>query len=289
MKKIVVMFMVVLMVVSGMNAIQAQKPFVVATWLWDTNEIVTNEQEVLRFLQEKNVTDLYLQINRQIHVNTYRSFIEKATKLNIKVHALDGAPTWATRNGSKQYKPLIDWIRNYQSQATADQKFSGIHLDVEPYLLADWQKNQKNTVEFYQQFVIDFRSLANDLKIEYALDIPFWFDEINYRNKFGTGLLSEWLINQTDTVTIMAYRNFAEGPNGIIDLVKTEVAYAETKGKKVIIAVETEPSSEGTHISFSSLSVLDQELQKVINHYEKNTSYAGTAIHHYASWKTLIE
>lgn len=280
--------LVVMMLAISMSSIKAEKPSIVATWLWDTYEIVKNENEVLKFLQDQKVTDLYLQINRQIPMNTYRTFVAKATELDIQVHALDGAPTWATRNGSKQYKPLIDWLTNYQAQASADQKFSGIHLDVEPYLLPEWQRNQKSTVELYQQFVIDFNSLAKQLNIEYALDIPFWFDEISFRNKFGSGVLSEWVIQQSDNVTIMAYRNFAEGPNGVIELVKTEIAFAEKIGKNVIIALETEPSNEGSHISFSKLEDLERELQKVMKHYNQNQSFAGVAIHHYVSWNKLM-
>lgn len=269
---------------------EAKKPIITSTWLWNTYEIVTNEDEVLLFLQQQHVTDLYLQINRDIEISVYQRFIEKASAIGVKVHALDGDPNWATRHGYKLYEPLLHWLRHYDNISIEGQRFSGIHLDVEPYLLTDWNRNQKATIEFYQRFVLDFQKLAKDLELEFALDIPFWFDEIHYNNKkYGRGLLSEWLIDQTDLVTIMAYRNFALGKNGIIDLVKTEIDYASESGKKIVIAVETEPSHEGSHISFSDITTLEQEVEKVMDHYKQSSSFRGVAIHHYNSWKQLIK
>lgn len=291
MKKAAIIFMIFFVFAANVTVASAKKTQpVVSTWLWDTNEIVVNEGEVLNFLQHQNVTDLYLQINRQIEMRHYQRFIEKASNIDIRVHALDGAPTWATRNGSKQYQPLIEWLRKYQASSTIGQSFVGLHLDVEPYILPEWNKNQQSTIQLYQQFVIDFQSLAKELNLEYGLDIPFWFDEITYRSKkFGQGLLSEWLINQSDVVTIMAYRNFANGGNGIIELAKNEIAFATTKGKKVIVAVETEISNEGSHISFVNLQTLKEEVERVTDHFSQSNSFNGMAIHHYASWKRLIE
>ncbi len=290
MKKVTITVMLLLMFFFSMN-VQAESQHGVSTWLWNTYEIVNNESEVLAFLQQQQVTDLYLQVDQQIEKSIYQQFIERATELNIKVHALDGAPNWATRNGIKKYKAFKDWLQSYQTSSSPEQRFAGIHLDVEPYLLPEWQKNQQSTIEYYQNFVRDFQLFAQEYDLQFGLDIPFWFDEISYRNKkYGRGTLSEWVINESDYLTIMAYRNFAEGTNGIIQLVKNELDYAEANGKKVIVAVETETSNEGNQISFANYGghYLEEELLKVVDYYSQMSNFAGVAVHHYDSWRTLV-
>ncbi|GAE34267.1 hypothetical protein [Halalkalibacter akibai] len=262
----------------------------ISTWLWNPYEIVDNSIEVLLFLEQNGVTDLYLQVDRDIAIRHYQTFIAQASQRKINVHALDGAPSWATKQGKRQYDPVISWLRNYQAQSTSEQRFKGIHLDVEPYLVQEWNSNRQKTIEYYQQALISFQTLAKELKLVYSNDIPFWFDEISFNNKpYGKGNLSEWLINQSDFITIMAYRNMADGPNGIIELVKNEINYALKQHKKVVIGVETMKSLEGSHISFADKgqSYMEKELLKVEVAYQSTVSFSGFAYHHYASWKQL--
>ncbi|MBP3950361.1 amidase [Bacillus suaedae] len=292
MKKVITMMaafciLATLFPVQLSNASDSQ---VKATWLWNPYELVSQSSEVLTFLQSNQVTDVFLQIDRDLPHTIYQSFIERASEQNINIHALDGAPTWATQKGSAEYQPLINWLRSYQSLSTENQRFSGIHTDVEPYLLSEWNTSRQKTILYYQNSVKAFQNLAQELNIAFAADIPFWFDEISFQNKsYGNGLLSNWVQANTDIVTIMAYRNFADGPNGIIQLSNNEIITGSKLGKKVVIGVETGYSEEGSHLSFynNGRATMETELTKVNDAFNESTSYHGIAIHHYASWKEL--
>ncbi|WP_078551458.1 hypothetical protein [Bacillus alkalicellulosilyticus] len=290
-KVLCIYFIVMAMVIVSFAKPGEAKTMEKATWLWDTYEIVHHQADVVAFLIEQGATTVYLQINRDIPMNHYRAFIQRANSVNIKVHALDGAPSWASKNGKRQYQPLLDWLRTYQQQAHQNEKFTGIHIDVEPYLLADWTRSQQRTIEFFQEVVIDFRVLSSQLSIEFGVDLPFWFDEVSFSNKtYGKGILSNWVIDQSDVVTLMAYRNFAEGPNGIIELVRNEMTYASIKGKSIVVGVETMASNEGSHISFfEQKHKLNTELAKVTQAYANSASFKGVAVHHYSSWKQLMK
>ena len=257
-----------------------------ATWLWNPWMFVEDEAAVLAFLVQKNVNKVYVQIDRDIPKNTYRSFVTQAHARGIAVFALDGAPSWVAPKGYTNQNRLMDWLGNYQSGSTDPARFDGIHLDVEPYLYSGWNSNRAATVKSYQSLIQRAAVSSAQLNLPLEADMPFWFDEITYQNTFGSGLLAEWVIANTDGVTLMAYRDSAPM---IIDIVKNEIAMAEKYGKQVVVGVETGVTDEGSSITFAEEgeAFMNGQLNKVAAHYSAYPSYEGIAIHHVGSWMTL--
>ncbi|WP_133058591.1 amidase [Halalkalibacter urbisdiaboli] len=280
---------IVLFLLTPFN-LNASEPNETATWVWHTEDIIHQPDEVLVFLQKKGVSHLYLQVNQNVQIGHYQHFIEKANQMSINVHALDGSPTWVDRMGRVQYIPIINWLTQYQQSSTTEQRFTGLHIDVEPYLCPRWFMNRRATIEEYQQVILDFKQTTRQLNIEFGIDIPFWFDsEVYFNKRFGSGKLSEWLIDQADSTTVMAYRDHAENLDGIIDIVKDELVYANKKGKNIYIAVETDWTTEGNLLTFldnGEASML-LELDKVKSIYKRYRYFRGFAIHHYRSWRAL--
>ncbi|GKV67527.1 hypothetical protein NCCP2716_00250 [Sporosarcina sp. NCCP-2716] len=255
-----------------------------ATWLWDTARLTQDPNEVLTFLDQNRVTDLYLQINREIRPAAYRQFIRKAFDLGIRVHALDGAPDWALND--KPVRTFFNWLKTYQAGSQKAEQFSGVHLDIEPYILPDWSANKSKVINLYQQRITFAASETAKLRLPFGIDIPFWFHEHSYSNKQGKGNLSEWLIRNTDEVTIMAYRNTADGPNGIIAVASPEIVQAQAAGKPIRLGVETVPSAEGSNLSFHGLSsdYMNVQLMTTQNAFASTTSWNGFAVHSLESW-----
>ncbi|MFE8701394.1 amidase [Cytobacillus sp. FJAT-54145] len=256
----------------------------VSTWLWDTEAIHTNKDEVLKFLITKHVNTVFLQINQDIPFETYEHFIRQARSHNIEIHALDGAPDWGKSKGKMDN--MFGWLRTYQQQAVPNEKFSGVHIDVEPYLHEQWNRNQANAVMQYQTLLIEAKKQSNRLGLPIGIDIPFWFDEIKFQNKYGKGDLASWVIRKADSATLMAYRDRVEGPNGIIELIKFEVQLAQKIGKPIIIGVETGKSEEADYVSFheEGEAYMFKQLKQVQANYNGNVTYA---IHHLQSWMRM--
>lgn len=277
--------------VIGMNnkvhAIESSTLPEYSTWLWDTVKIVHEREATLTFLEEKQVKHVYLQINRNINATYYKEFISEAASMNIKVYALDGDPNWGTT--SKGFTSFLSWVTTYQQGADVNEKFVGIHLDIEPYLSPLWTSNYKAAVNKYQNALIAASKTAKSLDISFAVDIPFWFDEMNYKNKHGKGNLAKWAIGLTDEVSIMAYRDKAVGPNGIIELVKYEMNLANTLNKKVNIAVETMNLGNDGFLTFyeEGQAEMNTQLELVLNSYGNYPSFNGFSVHHVGSWMTL--
>ncbi|MFP3322787.1 amidase [Planococcus sp. SIMBA_160] len=257
-----------------------------ATWLWNPWMFVEDEAAVLAFLETKDVNKVYVQIDRDIPKNTYRSFVTQAHARGIAVFALDGAPSWVAPKGFTNQNQLMNWLGNYQNGSLAQARFDGIHLDVEPYLYSGWNSNRAATVKSYQSLLQRAATSSAQLNLPLEADMPFWFDEIPYKNTFGKGLLAEWVIANTDGVTLMAYRDSAPM---IIEIVKNEIAMAERYGKKLVVGVETGTTDEGSLITFAEEgeAYMNQQLDKVENHYSSSPAYEGAAIHHVGSWMTM--
>lgn len=287
MKKVMMagVMLVFMLMQTGLDA-RAAEAEVRATWLWNPWMISSDEAGTLAFLESKRINKVYVQIDSDIPAAVYRSFIKKARAQGVAVYALDGAPDWVAPKGFTKQNQLMSWLKAYQQKAEPAQQFSGIHLDVEPYLYSGWKTNQAATVKSYQSLLLKASSSAMELQLPLEADLPFWFDEISFKNIYGNGILAEWVIANTHSVTLMAYRDSAAI---ITELVKNEVGYGEKYGKRVVVGVETDQTDEGDMISFyeEGEAFMEQELAALKLHYAEAKGFGGIAIHHVDSWKTM--
>lgn len=259
-----------------------------ATWVWNPWMLLEDEDEAINFLVDQHINKIYLQIDYDISLEVYRSFIEKTASKGIQTYALAGEEYWVSSKSVGYINELLDWLNMYQKAATSSQQFLGMHLDIEPYLNSSWETNQEGLIEIYQTLIQEGKTWAKNWDVPFEVDIPFWFDEIQYDNEDGKGNLAEWVIQHTDSVTIMAYRDNAPM---IIEIVTDEIEYAEKYGKAIVIGVETMRSEEIETVSFfeEGTEVMNEELNKVIQHYRQSKAFNGIAIHHFESWKELFE
>jgi len=271
-----------LLLLSSCN--QKEKNTNIATWLWHTDLITADLDRTIQFIEEMQVQMIYLQYNSKIENSAYKNFIAAMKKIGVSVYALDGGADWGIIDRKKE-EQFLNWFIDYQTSAKKEERFRGIHLDIEPYLLNEWKTKQGELVHEYQQLVMRMKEVTKTMDISLGLDIPFWFDKVLLENKKDS--LSRWTIQHVDEITIMAYRNFAKGSNGIIDISEKEIEWAEQEGKDIYIAIETKKLLE-EHTSFygKGKQALFEEIEIVMNHYKKRIS--GIAIHHFKSWQNLM-
>ncbi|MDV2686422.1 hypothetical protein RYX56_18800 [Alkalihalophilus lindianensis] len=220
-------------------------------------------------------------------MENYKKFIKKANSNNIVVYALGGSPNWIYE--TKEVAKFCKWVMDYEKGASPKEAFKGIHIDVEPYLTNKWEEDIEHSIELYQDVLMKLKNTIDDTLV-FGVDIPFWFDTVSYTNSsHGSGVLSDWIIKNVDEITIMAYRNFAEGANGINHLINREVLLANKLNKSIIVGVETQKLPE-SHVSFYNQSPkeLEKALSEVTKTYENYRSFDGFAIHYYQSYKEFI-
>ena len=290
MTKFLIFFALALFLIP-MLTFSGKKEYPLSTWLWDTDQIRIAPDEMMLFLKEQRVTVLYLQVNKDIDINIYRSFIKKANNHGIQIHALGGAPNWINSHHQAHYKEWLQWITDYQDYCIdSSEMFTGIHLDVEPYLLPGWKQTNSDWIEDYQHLLSHTSAFSKQLGLSFGVDIPFWWDELSFANQYGKGHLARWIIKNTDFVTVMAYRNYAKGPNGIIELTASELNWAEQLNKPVIIAVETLPQAEDhTSFFYTDMEQMQKQLNLFIDHYRQTPSFHGLAIHDLSGWMRMLD
>ncbi|MEK6991723.1 copper amine oxidase N-terminal domain-containing protein [Paenibacillus sp. FSL K6-1566] len=257
------------------------------TWIWDSSILRQDQDKIIIFARTKGLTSIYLQIDRDIEPAVYESFIRKAKSAGIQVEALEGRPEWAYTSKQEDIQKFITWVKAYNSSVGPEARFSGLHLDIEPYALSEWSNDNKIILESWMD---NMRLIEKETKgsgLNIAVDVPFWLNTINVP---GTDYsMSAWLLEKFDSLVIMNYRNHALGSNGIVDNAQAILREASTLKKKVVVAVETLESTEGPRVSFHSMSseVMERELQSAHNQLAHYASYAGFAIHDFKSWKDM--
>ncbi|MDM5278528.1 hypothetical protein QUF95_14080 [Paenibacillus silvae] len=257
-----------------------------ATWVWDTTQIRNNAQDVLQFAVENNVNTIYLQMNRDITIPEYKSFIRLARTHNIAVDIMDGRSAWGLTESRDQIASFMDWIEAYQAQALSQEKFAGIHLDIEPHVHPQWKTNQASVITQWQGNVNYIVERAAGMNMPVGADLPFWLD--NYKIPGSTMAVSSWMIRKFDSITIMAYRDTAAA---IYNVAKDELIDAASVGKTISIAVETKQSKEGDFITFyeEGEAYMEDQLKLVEKMASVHPSFNGFSIHDYTSWQTLMK
>jgi hypothetical protein len=268
------------------SSAKAQK----GTWIWDSSMILSDQEDLLQFAINNRISVIYLHINRErVSQQAYQSFIRRAHDANIKVEALAGTPHWVFASHQVHIERFITWVAQYNASVAPEERFRGLHMDIEPYTLAEWHTDQQRILENWMDAIrfIEKKKKEADRSLTMAFDVPFWLYKIKVP---GTDYsFSAWLLEKADCLVIMGYRDSSLGSNGIIALAKPILREASHLNKQAVVAVDTAPSSEGEHTTFYSLGteVMEAELLTVMENLATYSGYAGLAIHDYRNWREL--
>lgn len=244
-----------------------------AMWVWDQPS-----QAIVDFSTDRGIDRIFLHVSPGFSSDeAVDSFLTSAHTEGIEVYALAGDPSWARRS-----KPFLNWV----DEVVSHGGFDGLAPDIEPYALSDWnnQRRRSRLISSYLDALQGAHTRAGGLPLIPA--VPFWWDEPELAIK-GSLLIDE-VIRRVDGVAVMAYRDTAEGPNGIITLAGYEVAAGTAAGKSVTIGVETAPNSLD-HVTFyeEGDAAMEAVLADVAAEWIASAGYWGNAIHHYGSYVGL--
>ena len=169
-----------------------------------------------------------------LYESKLKAFLKEAHAQGLSVHALDGAPEFCLESSHELVLAQIRAILDFNKDSAQQERFDGVHYDNEPYILPSFHSSSKEAI--IEQFVLLNRKCkdfirASGAKLDFGIDIPFWFDELNG--------LDKRLIDICDNVGIMDYRNFAAGPDGIVAHALPALKAASEANKKVYVGVET--------------------------------------------------
>ncbi|UOQ43921.1 hypothetical protein MUN89_18950 [Halobacillus salinarum] len=259
------------------------------TYIWHADTLISEQDSIIEFAKEKNINMLYTRLDLTQPFSAYQDFVEKATKAGIEVHAMGGHPTWALEEGKPHIEKLVNYVKDYNSQSADSQKFTGIHLDIEPYVNPQWTSNEQEVLKSWMKNITMFEEETNKANLESSMDLAMWFDDTKTPGHPDTPF-NKWVIETVDHASVMAFRDFAEGSGGIVDMAEDEVKYADELGKDIIISVEMK-DVQNKDITFhdEGKEKMKKQLHTVEDNLSKYSSYNGYSIHAYKYWKSAKE
>ncbi|MBP7175327.1 MAG: hypothetical protein KBA53_03770 [Thermoclostridium sp.] len=220
-----------------------------AIWVWDTADVLSSKKktrELLDFCTNKGINLLYINIDQGVLKSDpkgVKALIAAANTLNIKTEALDGNMYWVLEENHHLALASISSVINFNKRAKANERFLGIHHDNEPYTVPGFWDDTQSFGEQYLDLAVKSKELIEESgsNMTFAVDIPFWYDEhpVTVAYNGNEKPLSFHIIDITDYVAVMDYRDFAEGSNGIIGHGLQEIEYAKSLDKHTVLGVET--------------------------------------------------
>lgn len=250
-----------------------------AIWIWeeDSYEMLkspTKSQDRFAFFKRQGITTLYLYADAHAGRNLlvsqpqlYARLIDNLHARGMQVHALLGSwPLHTERYILPENRipalQMVQRVLDYNQKAAPTSRFDGINLDIEPHVMDDWSSRREEYLQMFlslsEAWMAQKRQMNQTLQIGPA--IAFWLDGISVLHAGQLKPASQHLQDIYDHVVLMAYRDHAEGPDGILSHARDELDYGRKIGKRVFLGVETGPN-EIRKISFNHLSQAQMDHQ----------------------------
>lgn len=158
-------------------------------------------------------------------------------------------------------------------------------FDVEPHLHPDWgTRRQSRLLRSYLKGLESATARAGSIPVLTA--VPFWWDERDLRVR--RTMLVQHVLEHSDGIIVMAYRDTAEGPDGIIQLSQTEADLAGSLGKVFVIGVETGAAGlDKVSFAEEGAAAMETELAATVSWFAPAPGFGGTSIHHYGSYSNM--
>lgn len=261
-------------------------------WVWNTASILADssqQQGLFSFCQSKGINVLYL-YSGSGPVENCKSLIQMAHDQGIKVEALDGAKEWSLSENHATVLAMVQGILDYNQTAPPNERFDGVHLDIEPYLLSGFFDSSSIPLQ-YLDLLKKIRTLLQEQAstLNFAVDIPRWYDAAPVSVTFNSreDYLSHHILDLVDAIGVMDYR---DNSTSIINDGADEVAYAGQLGKKAVLGVETDLADPETVTFYEEgEQAMDAALAIALTHYHGVPGFGGLAIHHFSSYRTMAQ
>ncbi len=284
-----------------------------AMWSWRTESILGDPDQrdaLITFCREREITDLFSQVLYEYRdqevalqeIDSQRQFNALAHRMGIRVHALDGHSSYALEANHPRMLRLAEALIRFNEAGTPETRFHGVHLDNEPYLLAEW-KNEATRPAVLQAYYELNRRLAPRLKeahLEFGLDIPFWWDKADESGRAafrvmtadGERPLLEAIFPLVQNVAVMSYRERATGCNGVVGHCRTEFGLGQRLGVDVFASIETgagERFEKGTTFGPYSRAYFQWQFDTLKRVLSREPGCSGLAVHAYKYYREMLE
>ena len=280
-------------------------------WVWQSPIQMTSEYatSMVSVAKENGFNAIYITIDdylniaaipegedkknqKENYMKLLYGIVSMANKSGIEIDVEGGAKDWAESENRYKGYTLIDFVSEYNKNYP-DAKVRALQYDVEPYLLSQYDNNKSSTLYNYLEFIDHSVKRMQNVDAKFSVVIPHFYDsaqkwtpEISYAGKKQhpfTHLLEILERKSGSTLTIMAYRNFFEGDDGVEGISLPEIKETATGqySTKVIIAQEA-GNVTPSYVTFYGKSRADlfSGIKKIEESFGQYKSFGGVAVHY---------
>ena len=298
-----------------------------AMWVWSSQTWLDDAAawtNLISFCGEQGIDELFLS-TKVTRTNDggvwtatlqsptiYSSRLAVASQAGVRVHALFSGPRFALDEYHDEILAITAEIVAFNAAGSSNQRFAGIHLDVEPhsdnpYTKEAWDAGGEARAQLLYEWVgmhvaVGNYLLTNAPELEFGVDLPFWLDtqvdglgnlmnEITYDSV--TTNVAAHIFPRVDNVGLMSYRTTATGAGSVTGVSSNELLYASAAGTKLYLGLNTMPVSSGVPADSTfggrTLEELNACAAAVSAAATEYSGFEGIAIHHYATFLNLTE
>lgn len=197
-------------------------------FVW-SNEVVTDQEqwpELLYCMEQTGVTSLYQSFSQEsLDSGEAESFICKMRAAGGLVYMLMGDAKWAYEPEGESLLGEIQKAVHYNESCKEAGRIAGVMVDVEPYLLDEWDGEGKEREELMESYL---SGMKNAYRYAASNGLFFWACIPTFYNSSCREVLEELIADACDGVAVMNYNRQDE-----YGQMAHEVGYAREYGKKV--------------------------------------------------------
>lgn len=199
---------------------------------WDEAVMETEEmQQLLAAAKKADVTAVYQKFSREgLAGEDSRAFAAGLEDKGIDVYALMGEACWAYEKDGRTLIEEIRCVAEYNERNRDKGRIKGVMVDVEPYLLDEWDEGREKRQELMESYGACMErsyAYASEKKLKFLVCVPTFYDVTN------EDILERLIAHGCDGVAVMNYNREDE-----YGQMAKEVGFAREYEKEIICIYE---------------------------------------------------
>ncbi|WP_047983396.1 hypothetical protein [Ornithinibacillus californiensis] len=253
-----------------------------AIFSWSSEEVINNRTQLLNDLNNYNFDRVFQSFSSDLTNEEVSLFVEDITNQNIDVYGLSGTPEWALDPTGKGMLEQLDQIVEVNHLLPEDQQIKGLVIDVEPYLLDDFNWEDQSVQQSYISGIKQLYQAAEREGLELLVVVPYFYDTKGYQEVVRT------IIREASSeVVVMNYYRDHE-----IEHLTFEAQEARNANKPLTTIYEFKRPgdydlTEKNTYYYEGLSAARENADRLKQHYKDQNIHI--AYHDYHAFREVIE
>ncbi|GEM_PF-1721699 len=155
-------------------------------YVWSRSFNDLDNEFFIQFLKVREIDNVLISVGKATNMSKLKAFLERAAQKHIAVYALFSSNQWINPSHFHEIKTRLS--------ITNRLKFRGVHIDIEPHTLPDWNRHMKKYMSNYQKML---EIVKSHLQPEQELSVAIPFSSYNAYSRIVFPLV--------DRVFVMVY------------------------------------------------------------------------------------